>query len=137
MFRLRSSPASAALLLASLLAACGGGGGGGGEITSSPTLIANGSTIVGIGESKTITAGVGDTVTLLASEPVQGWAVGTTTLEAPCNLTWSPDGSLAGKSEFTVTILAGTVACNLRCMFADGNADLRIEVHKSEPTPTP
>jgi hypothetical protein len=114
--------------------ACGGGGGGSSEDPSTPPVtppttptLTVGSTVVSAGQSATIHAAVGDTLTLAASEavPTLHYDRGTGT---KCSLSF-PNGLQSGASTYTVKIGADTDQCVFAFTFGDaGTATLTVLV---------
>ena len=106
---------------------CGGGGGGsdGGDTPATPTITV-GTTVVAAGESKTISAAVGDTLTVVASEVVPGLTVSNASGKA-CLLSF-PSGIQTNVATYTLKIGTGTVACILKVSFDEGDATLTVQV---------
>jgi hypothetical protein len=117
---------SCALALFALLAACGGGGsddggggggGGGGSGGSGGTpTITVGTTIVEAGASGSISAAVGDTLTIKGSEVIPGLQMSHDAGQT-CSLSY-PSGIQTNVDTYVVKIGTGTTQCILKFTFA-------------------
>lgn len=115
---------AAALVLA---AGCGGGGGGSNDTPPpGPATITVGSTVVQAGASKTITANIGDTLTIVASEVVPSINISHATGKT-CTLNY-PNGIQTNVDTFTVKLAAGTTECILKFALTGGDAILTVQV---------
>ena len=107
--------------------ACGGSNSGNGNSNGSqaPTVTV-GSTVVKAGETGTLTAAIGDTLTIQASETVPGMTISHADGQN-CALNY-PDGLQTNLATYRIKIASGTTQCIIRVSFDEGDATLNINV---------
>lgn len=121
-----------AAVMVAMALACGGGGGGDDsddvQTPAGPTITV-GSTVVAAGESATITAAVGDTLTIVGSEVIPQLRI-TGAPGKTCPTQW-PNGLQSNTDTFTVKIGEGATGCIFRAGFDEGEATLVVEIPAS------